>query len=62
MAKSPDEMVSEDIVVAFRDKHLVPNDKLEGLAERIRGGRLRPQDWRSLAETETEEEGHAATH
>lgn len=61
MTKSPDEAVSEAVVAAFRERKLVPEKQLERLAQRILGGRLRAQDWRSLAEADVRGEEEVAT-
>lgn len=46
--KTPDEVVTDRIVVAFREKSLLSEKGLKKLAEKLAQGSLAAEDWKFL--------------
>lgn len=46
--KTPDQEVSERIVDLFREQDILEDESLNGLAENLMTGKMKPNDWKML--------------
>ncbi|MDQ7839165.1 MAG: hypothetical protein RDU59_11825 [Thermodesulfobacteriota bacterium] len=57
MTKTPDEVLTEVIIAAFREKKLASEINLNAIAVGLSGGSLTAEDWRLFANTEINKSG-----
>ena len=46
--KTPDQQVSEEAVAEFKKEQLLKDDSLNGLEEKLAGGKLGANEWKLL--------------
>lgn len=51
--KTPDQQVSEQIMAEFKKEHLLKEDSLKGLEEKITGGKMGANEWKLLFKLDT---------
>lgn len=50
MAKTPDEIVAERIVTELRERGLLSENRLQGLAEKLVAGTMKAEEWERYVE------------